>query len=54
MTEPVSAVVVTPSGNGAEAEIRDVLEPDSAYTAPMSQEGLAQIAREDNGRHRHD
>ena len=36
MTEPVSAVVVTPSSNGAEAEIRDVLEPDSAYTAPIS------------------
>src|SRR5215207_9382424 len=36
MTEPVSAVVVTPSNNGAEAEIRDVLEPDSAYTAPIA------------------
>ena len=34
--EPVSAVVVTPSGDGAEAEIRDVREPDSAYTAPIS------------------
>ncbi len=36
MPEPVSAVVVTPSSDGAEAEIRDVREPDSAYTAPIS------------------
>jgi hypothetical protein len=34
--EPVSAVVVTPSSDGAEAEIRNVREPDSAYTAPTS------------------
>ena len=35
-TEPVSAVVVTPGTNGAEAEVRDVLDPDSAYTVPIS------------------
>lgn len=33
--EPVSAVVVTPNGDGAEAEIRDLREPDTAYTAPI-------------------
>ena len=54
LTDPASAVVVTPSKSGAEAEIRDVLEPDSSYTAPLSHAGLAQIAREDNSRHRPD
>ena len=32
---PVSAVVVTPSPSGAEAEIRDLRAPDSVYTAPV-------------------
>ena len=35
-TAPVSAVVVTPGPGGAEAEIRDLREPDSAYTVPVS------------------
>ena len=35
-TEPVAAVVVTPSPNGAEAEIRDLREHDSVYTAPVT------------------
>jgi hypothetical protein len=34
--EPLTAVVVTPSSDGAEAEIRDLREPDSAYTAPIA------------------
>jgi hypothetical protein len=34
--EPISAVIVTPSSDGAEAEIRNVREPDSVYTAPIS------------------
>jgi hypothetical protein len=34
--DPVSAVVVTPTGDGAEAEIRSLRDPDSAYTAPIS------------------
>jgi hypothetical protein len=34
--EPVSAVVVTPRGDGTEAEIRNVRDPDSAYTAPIA------------------
>ena len=33
---PVSAVVVTPSPNGTEAEIRDLRKPDSIYTAPVA------------------
>jgi hypothetical protein len=32
---PVSAVVVTPSPGGAEAEIRDLRAPDNVYTAPV-------------------
>ena len=36
--EPVSAVVVTPTAAGDEAEIRDLRQPDSAYTAPLPQE----------------
>jgi hypothetical protein len=35
VTEPVSAVVVTPSVDGAQAEIRDLRDPESAYTAPI-------------------
>jgi hypothetical protein len=34
--QPVSAVVVTPSSDGAEAEIRNVRQPDSVYTASIS------------------
>jgi hypothetical protein len=33
--EPISAVVVTPSADGAHAEIRNVRDPASGYTAPM-------------------
>ncbi len=33
---PVSAVVVTPSASGGEAEVMDLRRPDSAYTAPYS------------------
>ena len=32
---PVSVVVVTPSPDGAEAEVVDLRQPDSAYTAPL-------------------
>ncbi len=32
---PVSAVVVTPGPGGTEAEIRDLLATDSAYTMPV-------------------
>jgi hypothetical protein len=35
-SEPVSAVVVTPLPGGAEAEVRDLREPDSSYVAPVS------------------
>src|SRR5438874_2189859 len=33
--EPISAVVVTPSLDGAEAEVTDLRQPDRAYTAPF-------------------
>jgi len=33
--EPISAVVVTPSFKGGEAEIRDLRQPESAYMAPL-------------------
>jgi hypothetical protein len=33
---PVSAVVVTPGPGGTEAEIRDLLGEDSAYTMPVT------------------
>lgn len=33
---PVSAVVVTPAPGGAEAEVRDLRAPDSAYTVPLT------------------
>ena len=33
---PHSAVVVTPSPDGAEAEIMDLREPDRVYTAPVA------------------
>ena len=33
---PVSAVVVTPGPGGTEAEIRDLLGADSAYTMPVA------------------
>ena len=32
---PVSAIVVTPSGVGEEAEIMNLREPESVYTAPF-------------------
>ena len=32
---PVSAVVVTPSAGGGAAEIVSLLQPESAYTAPL-------------------
>ena len=35
-TTPHSAVVVTPSSDGAEAEIMDLREPDRVYTAPVA------------------
>ena len=38
----ISVVVVTPSADGAEAEVVDLRQPDSAYTAPYS--GNAQPA----------
>jgi hypothetical protein len=34
--EPISAVVVTPSPDGAEAEVLDLRQPERAYTAPFS------------------
>jgi hypothetical protein len=34
---PVSAVVVTPSADGMQAEVRDLRAPDSAYTVPLPQ-----------------
>ncbi len=36
--EPYSAVVVTPRGDGVEAEVTDLRELTSAYTAPISPE----------------
>jgi hypothetical protein len=35
-TTPHSAVVVTPSSDGAEAEIMDLRAPDGVYTAPVA------------------
>ena len=35
-SSPVSAVVVTPLPGSAEAEIRDLREPESFYVAPIS------------------
>ncbi len=37
-TNPISAVVITPSLNGKEAEVLDLRRPDSAYTAPYRSE----------------
>jgi hypothetical protein len=34
---PVSAVVVTPSADGTQAEVRDLRAADSAYTVPLPQ-----------------
>ena len=34
--EPVSAVVVTPDPEGGEAQIKDLREPESVYTAPLA------------------
>lgn len=33
--EPVSAVTVTPLPDGREAQVTDLRQPDSGYTAPM-------------------
>ena len=33
---PVSAVVVTPTDRGLQAEIQDIRQPESAYTAPVA------------------
>ncbi len=33
--DPVSAVVVTPGPDGAGAEVRDLREPERAYTVPV-------------------
>ena len=33
--EPISAVLVTPGPGGADAEIRDLHQLDSGYTAPL-------------------
>ena len=33
---PVSAVTVTPKNGGATAEVQDIREPDSVYTAPVA------------------
>jgi hypothetical protein len=33
---PVSAVVVTPRQNGADAEVLDLCRPESVYTTPMA------------------
>ena len=37
-TEPVSAVVVTPSAESGAAEIANLLQPESTYTAPLPQQ----------------
>jgi hypothetical protein len=34
-TEPLSAVVVTPSPDGVQAEVRSLREPDTVYTMPL-------------------
>ena len=34
-TEPLSAVVVTPSLDGVQAEVRSLREPDNVYTMPF-------------------
>ena len=34
-TEPLSAVVVTPSPDGVQAEVRNLREPDTVYTMPL-------------------
>ena len=34
-TEPISAVVVTASPDGAQAEVRDLREPDTVYMMPL-------------------
>ncbi|MBX6722051.1 MAG: hypothetical protein IRY92_02245 [Dactylosporangium sp.] len=35
-TEPVSAVTVTPTAEGDAAEVVDIRDPDSGYTAPYA------------------
>ena len=36
---PISAVVVTPSANGEEAEVLDLRQPDRVYSAPIAEDG---------------
>ena len=43
---PVSAVVVTPSASGTEAEVMDLRRPESAYTAPYSPQKAGSMAHE--------
>ena len=33
---PISAVIVTPSADGQEAEVVDLRQPDSGYVAPLA------------------
>jgi len=35
--EPISAIIVTPQPGGADAEVRDLHKPDTAYTAALLQ-----------------
>ena len=35
MTEPVSAVVITPTGSGDQAEVVNLRDPDQPYTLPI-------------------
>ena len=34
--EPISAVLITPNPNGAEAEVTDLRVPERVYSAPLS------------------
>lgn len=53
---PISVVVVTPRSDGAEAEVVDLRQPESAYTAPYVTDGHA--LQQQNGdaprQHAHD
>lgn len=35
MAEPVSAITVTPTGRGGQAEVRSLKDPDQAYSVPL-------------------
>jgi hypothetical protein len=39
--EPISAVMITPSPNGAEAEVTDLRVPERVYSAPLSSPALS-------------